>query len=334
MPKFHHPLVVCLVGALTLFGGGFILGSTLYGSRSTPSPDLLPKELHEVSGTYTSPLLACDLPATIGSKEFSAYEQELSAHIQGYITSGKATDVAIYFRNLLDGAWFGINEKEKFTPASLLKVPVLIAVLKRVELDPSILTQTLKYDHVYDPVKPYFDSTEHLTVGAEYTVDALLSRMVKFSDNESMFLLRKNFDTNLVDTVYRDLKLVPPDDTYFNDFMTVKDYASFFRILFNSTYLSVPLSNKALELLASVEFKRGISADLPSTIPVAHKFGERTYTDDNSKQLHDCGIVYFPGSPYLLCVMTKGTNFDALGSVIREISKTIFQEIKTRSKEK
>jgi len=27
-------------------------------------------------------------------------------------------------------------------------------------------------------------------------------------------------------------------------------------------------------------------------------------------QLHDCGIVYYPETPYLLCVMTKGWNFE------------------------
>lgn len=326
-------ILLLIIGALVIFGGGFILGSTNYRNRIFFKADCPAVEIHEVGGKYTSPLLQCDIGATIGSKEFGAYEQLLTVKNKSYISNGKATEIAIYFRNLLDGAWFGINEKAKFTPASLLKVPVLIAVLKQAASDPGLLQQKLPYDQVFDPEKPYFESKEHLEIGHEYTIDDLLSRMIKFSDNESMFLLRKRFDASLVDAVYRDLKLVPPDDTYFNDFMTIKDYASFFRILFNATYLSAPLSNKALELLASIEFTKGISADIPADIAVAHKFGERTYTDDNSKQLHDCGIVYYPGSPYLLCVMTKGTDFDTLASVIREISKTLFQEIQSRSKE-
>ena len=44
-------------------------------------------------------------------------------------------------------------------------------------------------------------------------------------------------------------------------------------------------------------------------------------------QLHDCGIVYYPQHPDLLCVMTKGPDFERLDDIIRGVSQISFAEI-------
>ncbi len=51
--------------------------------------------------------------------------------------------IGIYVRNLNNGPWFGINEDEKYSPASLMKVPILITFLKWIESDPNILTRKI-----------------------------------------------------------------------------------------------------------------------------------------------------------------------------------------------
>ncbi len=78
-----------------------------------------------------------------------------------------------------------------------------------------------------------------------------------------------------------------------------------------------------------------VVAGVPSTVDVAHKFGERTTlaSDTEStetKQLHDCGIVYFPENPYLLCVMTRGTDFKVLEGIISDISRMVYEEVDSR----
>jgi len=83
-----------------------------------------------------------------------------------------------------------------------------------------------------------------------------------------------------------------------------------------------------LEFLSQVEFKEGIVAGVPRDVVVSHKFGERGTADSNTLQLHDCGIVYYPSNPYLLCVMTRGSDFEKLKEVIKTISATIYREIK------
>jgi len=115
------------------------------------------------------------------------------------------------------------------------------------------------------------------------------------------------------------------------DFISVKGYSAFFRFLYNATYLNKEMSEKALEILSTTNFNTGLPAKLPKGILVSHKFGERGYVGTNLKQLHDCGIIYLAGNPYLLCVMTKGDSFEELANVIADISEMVYKAVSENS---
>lgn len=104
--------------------------------------------------------------------------------------------------------------------------------------------------------------------------------------------------------MYEDIGLFDQADEVHN-IMSVTEYTSCFRILFNSSYLSRERSELALRYLALPDFTLGINKGVPPDITVAQKYGEHAYLD--VKELHDCGIVYYPNMPYLLCIMTKGS---------------------------
>lgn len=320
-----------VIGALLIFLIGLATGSLL--TQINP-PNTDQQQLHEKrnAGKLTSPLLECDIPTSFGSKEYVVFQKKLTDTINDYIAQGKISTAAIYYRHLMDGAWFGINEDTKFSPSSLLKVPIMIALLKMAESDPSILDRKLTYDKARYTGQPFFSANTTLVLGQAYSVNDLISRMIAQSDNEAMLLLRDNFDAGTIYKLYSDLDIAPPNDAISDDFMTVKTYTAFFRILYNASYLSQSLSEKALTLLTNVEFKQGVVAGLPNTVVVAHKFGERTYTNDNTKQLHDCGIVYHPTDSYLLCVMTTGRDFNTLAGVLRDISRSIWDEVQSQEK--
>jgi beta-lactamase class A len=126
--------------------------------------------------------------------------------------------------------------------------------------------------------------------------------------------------------VYKDLGMSSPTDAgnYEIDAVT---YSRFFRVLYNSTYLSRTMSEYALELLSRGSFSDGLPAGVPNGVLVAHQFGERTHPATGERQLHDCGIVYAPTRPYLLCVMTRGKEFKQLASVISDISREVYREM-------
>jgi hypothetical protein len=67
-------------------------------------------------------------------------------------------------------------------------------------------------------------------------------------------------------------------------------------------------------------------------VPVAHKFAERSDPQTGEKQLHDCGIVYYPRHPYLLCVMTKGPGFEGLAGVVARVSRMVYSEVDAQNR--
>lgn len=112
--------------------------------------------------------------------------------------------------------------------------------------------------------------------------------------------------------------------------MSPKEYSTYFRVLYNATFLGRPLSEYALELLSRGDFEGGIRRRLPGDVVVASKFGFR---DDRTRggqetTLHDCGIVYQPGTPYVLCVMTRSSqsSSDRLAEVISDLSWIVWNE--------
>ncbi len=49
------------------------------------------------------------------------FKDRVNELVEGMLSAGRASHISVYFRDLNNGPWFGINEKEEFSPASLLK---------------------------------------------------------------------------------------------------------------------------------------------------------------------------------------------------------------------
>ncbi|MCX6719655.1 MAG: serine hydrolase [Candidatus Staskawiczbacteria bacterium] len=59
-------------------------------------------------------------------------------------------------------------------------------------------------------------------------------------------------------------------------------------------------------MLSKTTFNDGLVAGVPKGTTVSHKFGMyATSKDENitDLELHDCGIIYYKTTPYLLCVV-------------------------------
>ena len=147
------------------------------------------------------------------------------------------------------------------------------------------------------------------------------------SDNVAYNLLINSLDTQLLLKVHSDLSIPNPNESTPIDFVSVLEYSAIFRVLYNSSYLDRASSEYVLNLLSQVEYKDGLRAGVPSDIKVAHKHGVRNSNDQYLKQLHDCGIIYHPQNPYLLCIMTKGSDGQALTNTVQKISQVIFQTV-------
>lgn len=321
----------------------FVIGAIL-GALGTLSftAFFIKKETPSEYTCYSSPLInkfAC-LKPVIDKAEYSNMRVSLEAYIEDKKKSGAVSDVGLYFRDLKGGPTLGINEYNDFITASLLKLPTLIVYLRLAEQKPSLLQESITVSEsmisnvqavqFIKPKEPIFPNTS-------YTIEELLRRLVVYSDNTALVVLNEHLrtivpDVDILVETFKELGLLP--DAVEGDYtLTVKRFSSVFRLLYSATYLSPEMSAKALTYLSESAYIDGLVAGVPATTLVAHKFGERT-TDlpDGSavRQLHDCGIVYYPDNPYLLCVMTAGTDFSNLSTTIQDISRMVYEEVDSR----
>ncbi len=280
--------------------------------------------------TFINPIIGFDTAENDNSKQFRDLSMQINSYIEDRVKKGRATAISAYVRDLNTGDWMGINEDEKYAPASLFKVFMMVAYLRLAEEDPGILGRELFYDGVTDlnELAHYTPSTS-LDGNRSYPINELIRRMIIQSGNNSHALLANNLGEERLVNLLTDLGLPYPKSEEEIDFMSARSYSFIFRVLYNATYLSRAMSERALELLSETEFDLGLVAGVPSGTTVAHKFGERWFLDDpkKPKELHDCGIVYYPEKPYFICVMTKGTNFVYLENTIKEISRMAYSNV-------
>ncbi len=274
------------------------------------------------SDKLTSPLLDCEIFDSTVNTQVNTLKKNVNDLIESLPET--VSEVSVYYRDLNNGPSFGINEQDKFAPASLLKVPLMIAYLKKVETNPDLLQEKIGYSgqHYLGDNLPQQDT---LTKGENYTVDNLLYRMIALSDNIAFETLLNHISPDDIKKVHKDLDIIYPNNNTPDDYISVKSYAGLFRVLYNATYLNQQMSEKALQYLTQTDFHLGIQAGIPKNITSALKFGLRDINEQGTIQIHDCGIIYGSKKPYLLCVMTKGENRDELIRTIQQISSDIYQ---------
>lgn len=321
-------IFLCLLLIVAAFLVGMFVAKTLYIVEPSvdSEEDILESSLRgrdSAKWEFINPLLDCTEIKSISNKEVVDLKEEIFNFTEKQKKIGNVNSIALYFRDLNNGPWFGISEKENFYPASLLKVPLMLSVLRQSMDDPSFLAKQFVWQGP-SKNKEYFKAVKELQEGTTYSLGEALSYMIKYSDNNAAEALAHIVDKNMLLESYNYLGIEPPEDPGYE--ISVRTYASFFRILYNSTFLNKEYSEDALHLLSNTEFSNGIVAGVPPSIKVAHKFGEREISSD-VKQLHDCGIVYLPNRPYLLCIMTRGKNFDKMMLVIQEASKIVYDSV-------
>jgi len=323
-----------LVLIILLPSAGFIFGRYIFPQKSSPVQKVsLHNGVTEIRSSdykFISPLLECEFGAGEGViVGLNPLQKSMARFIEQQKKNGLITSASVYLRDLNNGPWIGLNEHEPFSPASLLKLPLMMAYYKKAEKDPDLLKRKLKYEKADQLLSQSFVPKEKIEKGKEYAVEELLERMMVFSDNAALTVLQDHIEASTIDKITLDLGVETATLATPEDFMSVKGYAGLFRILYNSSYLEKESSEKILSVLSQTKFDQGLVAGVPRSINVSHKFGERELPN-GTKQLHDCGIVYFPKKPYLLCVMTKGTDFVNLERFIAGISSMAYHGIESR----
>lgn len=278
---------------------------------------------------FISPLLDVELPEGYGIRhEPIPFKYKVVNFVNQQIKSGNVRDMSVYYRDLSDGPWFGINEKVEYNPASMMKVPIMVAWLKRAEKDPSVLRRKYTfYEKNYSGPPQKLTPEQTLKSGVSYTVEELLRYMIQFSDNKAMKLLGAEMPYEEFNSIIEQMDVTSDPNTE-HDAITVHGYSGFLRILYNASFLNREMSEMALQMLSYQEFPQGIAAGIPKGVRLASKYGEYwSQKHPGLFQLHEFGIVYHPKGPYILGILTRGYDGVKQAEIIRAVSELVYNSV-------
>jgi len=228
-------------------------------------------------------------------------------------------NVGVFVQDIKTGSWMGINERKGFSPASLAKIPIMMAILKKIDRKEINMEDIITIQN--EDIEQSYIGINEIKEGDKFTIKELLANMVTHSDNTAKNALMKHLSMYELNEVFEHVGIpnpyLTPDKS---QTMSPRDYTRFFKTLYYSTFFSPEISEFALNLTINTEVENLLPEGVPSNIVVAHKFG--IYSGIS---LHDCGIVYHKKNPYFICIMTNELDETKGATLIRSISKDTYE---------
>lgn len=260
--------------------------------------------------------------------DFQRLREELEA-------IGKGRTLSIYFEYLPTGANINVNKDLTIWPASLIKVPIAMAAMKKVEKGDWGLSNELV---ILDTDKDKeFGTLYQKPTGTTITIENLLKESLVNSDNTAHFVLLRNLENDEIENLYRhlglgdiidDMKRAPWERSSDNR-ITAKRYSIFFRSLYNATFLEPAYAEQFIDILAKNKDDQYLGSVIPEDIAFAHKTGIR----EDDQVYADSGIVYVPHRPYILTVMVQlkgdAKSEDHARTIMADISKRVYEYVST-----
>ena len=228
---------------------------------------------------------------------------------------------SLYLEDVDTGRTCEILADERYNAWSLLKVAVAATVLKKVERGDVSLDQVLTLKP--EELKTVVVVPSGAASGDSVTVRTLVGWLITLSDNTASFALARLFKASEFQEtlVGMGFPSTPPDRQR-NELpqVSARHCGNSLRSLYHASFLGRPLSDVLLALMAETVYDSQIRMGLPSDAKVAHKVGFNA----GAGEFHDCGVVYLPGRPYILCVMSTGSTREESDRVISGLSRQVY----------
>ncbi len=241
--------------------------------------------------------------------------------------------VGFYFKNLVTGETVGYNEKEQFLPASIVKVPLLAAMMlmrERGETDFRELITVPK-----EEMRPGCGVVQHMT-GDEsgavtLDINTLYRFMIVISDTTATNALYKHYGN---DKIIETLKELGFRGTQFNrayydsvreeagiqNYFVPEEMGDMFEKMYNRTLISKKASEDMENILLLQQINHKMGGRMPEGFPIAHKTGEE------EDKTHDLGIVYVR-EPFFVCFASHETDIPEFEQFIRDTTYEIASDI-------
>ncbi|MGE5576562.1 MAG: serine hydrolase [Syntrophothermus sp.] len=251
----------------------------------------------------------------------------LEARIKAVIKKSKG-QVGVAAKDLVTGETVLVNAEESFIAASIIKVPVMIEVYRQVRAGRLRLDQMVELKPE-DKVGGAGILME-LHNGIQLTLEDLVVLMIVISDNTATNMLIDLVGAEDVNrtmealgargtVLRRKLMILELIEKGIQNYVTPLDILMLLEKMAAGQIVDAVASAAMLEIMKRQQYNEKIPKRLPEGLVIAHKTGEI------STASHDVGVVYAPGGPMALCVMTQGiSDIDFANESIAEISRLIY----------
>lgn len=236
---------------------------------------------------------------------------------------------SLYFEYINTGANISINPDVRILPASLIKVPLAMAVMKKIERgDWELYNELIMMKEDRDT--EWGDVYKH-PIGTPITVQNLIEEMLLHSDNTAYRILYRNLSLDEVKDVFSALGL---DDFFDQEWkVTAKEYTRLIRSLYTANYLTPEHSQFLLDVLSRTDYDDYLWQGILDEAWFAHKIWE----NESKTVILDAGLVYIRNRVYLISMAMDYqkewlTREQAL-VVFGRVSRVIYNYISTENNE-
>ncbi|HSX29238.1 MAG TPA: serine hydrolase [Candidatus Saccharimonadales bacterium] len=251
---------------------------------------------------------------------FTELRQELRTY-----TKPAGDSVSMYFEYLPSGNSVGVNPSQIFFGASLLKLPVAMKAYKLIEDGKLDKSQQVTIEP--SDIDRGFGDLWRRGAGATLSLDEVLRLSIAQSDNTADKILRRLVKSRPVSDVFDYLDIPTDLKSEYGAGVTAKGFSSVLRALYLSSYLSSADSNNLLTTMTTSPYNDRIVAGIPQNVKVAHKVGIYEQPGPATGEVHsDCGIIYIPKRPYMLCIMSTAA-IQQSTEYMRTISKMVYDYV-------
>ena len=230
--------------------------------------------------------------------------------------------LGLYYKNLVTGYEFGINENDAFLAASVIKFPIFLYLLKTADLNQPLLVE------VSDKV-PGCGALSLFTGSVETDIRTLCRLMIDLSDNTATNRLIRHCGIPQLNEFFRSVGLektvlrrflfdAEASSSGIENTVCPKELGSLLEKLYRNEFVSPEISQYALDVLLKQQICHKLDGKLDGIVPIAHKTGE----DENLS--NDVGIVFAP-QPFIICFAGHDTDVYPWEDLIRRSAYDLYQ---------
>jgi len=225
-----------------------------------------------------------------------------------------------WVENLTDGVSYGWNEEMQVEAASMIKVPIMLAVEKKIQTGEIKLTD--KYILAERDRRTGSGPMEYYAAGTEVTIDKVMEEMGKKSDNTGAAAMTRKVGDQAILDVISELKM---EDTDWEEKMTTaRDMGLMWKEVYRGEILKDG-KERFWNYLEESIYEDRITLGLPEEgIRLVHKVG----TGDGVWE--DGGFVISLDSsgsadPFVLVVVNKDVDMEQAKTAVAEISRLVWE---------